>query len=58
MENEPLGDITRSDVKDMAANNNIKKIFHRGGTEKESGTTHNEVLYISILYIIKMATGH
>ena len=41
MENEPLGDITRSDDKDVAANNN-----------KESGTTHNDVLNISTLYII------
>ena len=27
MENEPLGDITRSDVKDAAANNNTKQLF-------------------------------
>ena len=27
MENEPLGDITRSDVKDVAANNNTKQLF-------------------------------
>ena len=52
MENEPLGDITRSDVKDVAANNNTTEtIIYRCGTEKESGTTHNAVLYISTLYI-------
>ena len=27
VENEPLGDITRSDVKDVAANNNTKQLF-------------------------------
>ena len=27
VENEPLGDITRSDVKDVAANNNTKQFF-------------------------------
>ena len=27
MKNEPLGDITRSDVKDVAANNNTKQLF-------------------------------
>ena len=53
VENEPLGDITRSDVKDVVANNNTKQLLtDRSGTETESGTTHNEVLYISTSYII------
>ena len=52
MENEPLRDLTRSDVKDVAVNKNTKQLFTESGTEKESGTTHNEVLYISTLYII------
>ena len=54
MANEPLGDITGSDVKDVAANSNTKQLFTevvpRG--KVESGTTHNKVLYISTLYII------
>ena len=52
MENEALGNISRSDVKDVAVNNNTKQLLTESGTEKESGTTHNEVLYISTLYII------
>ena len=41
VENEPLGDITRSDVKGVVANNNTKQLLtDRSGTETESGTTH------------------
>ena len=40
--NEPLGDITRSDVKDVAANSNTKQLFTEvSGNERESGKWHD-----------------